>query len=266
MKKSMLFLLLISLTFACNNNEKKEKTVEENEVEKSTTQAKKQKEPEIIPVSHASFIMKWDNKTIFNDPVGGTELYEKYGNPDLVLVSDIHGDHFNLETLEALKGDFAIIAPQAVIDKMPKSLQNKTRLLENDKSMRFENFKIKAIPMYNITEERLKFHTKGRGNGYLIDNGEFRLYISGDTENIPEMMDLHDVDLAFMCMNLPYTMTVEQAVEGVLAFEPKTVIPYHYRGLKDGETHYYNTELFERLVSNADQTIQVKRMNFYPNR
>ena len=115
--------------------------------------------------------------------------------------------------------------------------------------------------MYNLPESAQAFHTKGRGNGYVLERDGKRVYISGDTSGIPEMRNLKDIDLAFVCMNLPYTMSVEEAAEAVLAFAPKKVVPYHYRG-PDGLS---DTTKFRELVNAANPNIEVDLMNFYPN-
>ncbi len=108
--------------------------------------------------------------------------------------------------------------------------------------------------MYNLTRERLRFHAKGRGNGYVLTVGGKRVYISGDTEDIPEMRKLEKIDVAFVCMNLPYTMTVQQAADAVRAFKPKVTYPYHHRGSDVAE--------FKRLV-NAQPGIDVRIREWY---
>ena len=115
---------------------------------------------------------------------------------------------------------------------------------------------IEAMPMYNLPEAADAFHTKGRGNGYVLTIGGKRVYISGDTEDIPEMRALKNIDIAFVCMNLPYTMDVNQAALGVVAFKPKVVYPYHYRG--------QDVNIFKKLVNEADKNIEVKLVNWYP--
>jgi L-ascorbate metabolism protein UlaG (beta-lactamase superfamily) len=109
--------------------------------------------------------------------------------------------------------------------------------------------------MYNLTAERLKFHTKGRGNGYVVTLGGKRIYLSGDTEDIPEMLALKNIDVAFVCMNLPYTMTVEQAARAVRAFRPRVVYPYHYRGS--------DLNKFKELVG-TDAGVEVRLREWYP--
>jgi L-ascorbate metabolism protein UlaG (beta-lactamase superfamily) len=112
--------------------------------------------------------------------------------------------------------------------------------------------------MYNLTKERLNFHNKGRGNGYVLTINQKRIYISGDTEDIAEMRSLKNIDYAFICMNLPYTMTVEQAASAVMEFKPKVVIPYHYRG----KGMISDVQRFKHLVS-KNKAIEVKLLDWY---
>src|SRR5205823_4384408 len=105
-------------------------------------------------------------------------------------------------------------------------------VISNGQTKKWDKWTIEAVPMYNMVrgpEAGKFFHDKGRGNGYVLSYGGKRFYISGDTENIPEMRALKNIDVAFVCMNLPYTMTPEEAAEAVKSFKPKVVIPYHYR-------------------------------------
>ena len=115
----------------------------------------------------------------------------------------------------------------------------------NGKSVEKAGIKVEAVPMYNLTPTRLRFHNKGRGNGYVMAFGGKRVYVSGDTEDIPEMRALKKIGVAFVCMNLPYTMTPEQAADAVREFKPKTVYPYHYRGS--------DTAKFKKLVGDASE-------------
>ena len=151
--------------------------------------------------------------------------------------------------------------PQAVADKLPESLNSQVVILNNGEIQEFMGFSVEAIPMYNLREEALKFHEKGRGNGYVIENKGKRVYVSGDTEDIPEMRSLKNIDVAFVCMNLPYTMTVESAASAVLDFQPKTVYPYHYRGT-DGLS---NVGKFKELVNEGNSTITVNQLDWYKN-
>jgi L-ascorbate metabolism protein UlaG (beta-lactamase superfamily) len=215
-------------------------------------------DPKIIPIYHASLILNW-GKIIYVDPVWNIDLYKDKPTPDLVLITDIHFDHLNIDVLKSLKGEFLIIAPKAVYDELPEDLKQKTKILNNFEETNFEDFKILALPMYNLTPERLEFHPKGRGNGYLIEKENFRVYIAGDTEDIPEMRNLKNIDIAFLPMNLPWTMTVEQAASAVLEFKPKKVYPYHYRG----EKGFSDINKFKELVEKENKDIEVILVNWY---
>ena len=201
---------------------------------------------EVHPVRHGTVVFKWNGKTVFVDPVGGAASFKLYGTPDLVLVTDIHGDHFNKDTLaEIVKEKTVVITPEAVAALAPEGLKKSITTLANGGSMEKLDVKIDAVPMYNLTPARLRFHNKGRGNGYVMTFGGKRVYVSGDTEDIPEMRALKKIDAAFVCMNLPYTMTPEQAADAVREFKPKVVYPYHYRGS--------DTAKFEKLVGDASE-------------
>ncbi len=215
----------------------------------------------IIPIEHATAVLEWRDITIYIDPVGGAKAFEGRKQPDLILITDVHGDHFSVETLDALNTQKAkIIVPQAVADKIPEKFAPQLDILNNGDSKERYGITVEAIPMYNLREEALKFHTKGRGNGYILNFGSQRIYFSGDTEDIPEMRALQHIDKAFICMNLPYTMTPENAANAVLAFKPKQVYPYHYRGRPDVS----DVSKFKTMVGeNSD--VEVIQLDWYPN-
>ena len=215
-------------------------------------------EPKIIPIYHASLILDW-GKIIYVDPAWNEDLYKDKPKPDLVLITDIHFDHLNVDVLKSLKGEFLIIAPQSVYDELTDDLKKRTKILNNGEETNFEDFKILALPMYNLTPERLQFHSKGRGNGYLIEKENFRVYIAGDTEDIPEMRNLKNIDIAFLPMNLPWTMSIEQAVSAVLEFKPKKVYPYHFRG----ERGFSDVKKFKELVEEENKDIEVVLEKWY---
>jgi L-ascorbate metabolism protein UlaG (beta-lactamase superfamily) len=209
----------------------------------------------IHPINHATFVLGWKGGTLYVDPVGGAKRFEGLPRPDLILVTDIHGDHLDGGTLEAVAGDkTALVVPSAVAEKLPEKLRKQATVLANGETKSVSGVSIEAVPMYNLTADRLKFHSKGRGNGYVFTIGGKRLYISGDTEDIAEMRALKNIDVAFVCMNLPYTMTVEQAASAVREFKPKIVYPYHYRGS--------DTEKFKQLVG-ADSGVEVRLRDWY---
>lgn len=206
------------------------------------------------PVSHATFVIKSAGATIFVDPVGEKKAFEAFAAPDLILITDIHKDHLDPDLILALKNEkTAIIGPQAVIEQIKTGTK-----LANGESLKLGNIGVEAIPMYNTSPERVSFHPKGRGNGYVLALDGKRIYISGDTEDIPEMRQLKNIDYAFVCMNLPYTMTVEQAAAAVLDMTPGIVFPYHYRG-KEGMS---DINQFKTLVE-KNKAIQVRFLNWY---
>ena len=209
---------------------------------------------EIEPISHASFVFTLAGVRIFNDPIGDVATYQDKGTPDLILLSDIHGDHLSTTTLEALvQPQTKIIAPQEVFDALTPTLQAKTIVMANGETRVESGISFEAVPMYNLPETAESRHAKGRGNGYVLEAGATRMYIAGDTADIPEMRALKDIDIAFVPMNLPYTMTVEAAADAVLEFKPATVYPYHYRGM-DGLS---DVEKFKQLVHEGDANIEV---------
>jgi L-ascorbate metabolism protein UlaG (beta-lactamase superfamily) len=210
----------------------------------------------IHPVHHASVVLEWNGKTIYVDPVAGEKRFAAFPKPDLILVTDLHGDHLDIPTLKAVaQGNTKIVAPQVVQEKLSDDLKKQTTILANGGNETLQGIKIEAVPMYNLTKDRLKYHFKGRGNGYVLTLGGKRIYFSGDTEDIPEMRALKNIDVAFVCMNLPFTMTVDQAANAVNEFKPKIVYPYHYRGS--------DTEKFKSLVK-QDAGVEVRLRNWYP--
>lgn len=213
----------------------------------------------IQPVQHASLLLGYNNKNLYVDPSGGAALFKGLPAPDMILITDIHGDHFDTATLNAVNTKNAIlIVPEAVADKLPATIdKQKLVILKNGDKTTVQDIAVAAIPMYNLPETPDAFHTKGRGNGYVLTIGGKHIYISGDTEDIPEMRALKNIDIAFVCMNLPYTMPPDQAAQGVLAFKPKIVYPYHYRG--------QDVSIFKSLVNTGDKTIDVRLRNWYPS-
>ncbi len=185
----------------------------------------------IHPINHATFVMSWKDTVICCDPVGGASRFAGLPKPTLVLITDIHGDHLDSTTLNAIGAvDAEIIAPQAVLTMLSSGLRARTQVLANGATTEKQGIGIESIPMYNTTPARLSYHSKGRGNGYVLTVGGKRLYVSGDTEDIPEMRALKVGDAAFICMNLPFTMTVDQAASAAREFRPGRVYPYHSSG------------------------------------
>lgn len=265
--KQLTFLFILAIAFtACKNTSEKTETeaiIDTPLEEVDGGEAATEKGFTINPVEHASMVLNWDGTIIYVDPVGGKKAFSDYTEPDMVLVTDIHGDHMDIPTLEAITVEKTILfAPKAVFEKMPESLQNKTSVINNGEITNDFEMTIEAIPMYNLRPEALKFHEKGRGNGYVLERNGKRIYISGDTEDIPEMRNLKNIDIAFICMNLPYTMNVEKAAEAVLAFKPKTIYPYHYRGTEG----LSDVAKFKSLVEAGNQDIKVTQLDWYPKK
>ncbi len=239
----------------------KNKTVVDKEESTPLIVEQKAANLDISPIEHATAVLDWDGTIIYIDPVGGKEAFVSYKEPDLILITDIHGDHFSLETLQSLNTQKAkIVVPQAVADLIPSEFTPQLDILDNSSSKVRFGINIEAIPMYNLREEAKNFHIKGRGNGYVLSKNDQRIYFSGDTEDIPEMRSLQNIDKAFICMNLPYTMTVESAADAVLDFKPKQVYPYHYRG----KTDVGDVAKFKKLVNDKNSNIEVVQLDWYP--
>jgi L-ascorbate metabolism protein UlaG (beta-lactamase superfamily) len=211
----------------------------------------------VHPINHGSIVFTFNDQTILVDPFGGAELFASYGAPDLIFITDIHGDHLHSETLSGLDlSETTIVAPQAVADRLEQQ-PAELIVIGNGDSAIAGGLAISAIPMYNLPGDETVRHVKGRGNGYIIEFGDKTVYVSGDTEDIPEMRALEGIDIAFVCMNLPYTMDVQQASSAVIEFQPTVVYPYHHRG--------QDIEQFKSLVDFADVNIDVRLKDWYPN-
>jgi L-ascorbate metabolism protein UlaG (beta-lactamase superfamily) len=204
----------------------------------------------ITTVMHAGFTIEAGGQVIWVDPAQGS--WDGLPQADLILITDIHGDHLAPALIaKGKKAGTVIIAPSAVAKTVTEAT-----VLNNGESKTIGAWKIEAIPMYNIKRgpsEGKLFHDKGRGNGYIVTYGGLRIYIAGDTENIPEMRALKNIDVAFIPMNLPYTMTPEEAADAVKAFHPKVVYPYHYMGT--------DLKVFETAL--AGSGVEVRLRNWY---
>jgi len=208
----------------------------------------------IHPVNHASFVMRWNDLMIYNDPVGGATPYLAFPRADLILVSHSHVDHFNASTLDAVRGtNTIIVAPQAVYNAMSAPLRVLTVILGNGATTMAHGISIEAVPAYN------GFHSLGSGNGYVINVDGCRLYMSGDTEDVAEMRALADIDVAFVAMNLPYTMSIIDAASAVREFRPGVIYPYHFRN-QDGT--FSDLAGFKNMVG-TDVGVEVRVRDWY---
>jgi len=206
----------------------------------------------ITPLMHASVLIQSGGKTIYVDPAKPAKL-DGLPKADLILISHIHPDHFDPDYLAKLsQSSTEVIAPASVVAKFPVA-----KPMANDQTRQWNQWTIEAVPAYNVTRGPAPgqlYHPKGRDNGYVLTYGGKRFYFSGDTEGVPEMRALKNIDVAFVCMNLPYTMPPEEAADAVRAFHPRIVIPYHYR----------NSDLSVFQQRLAGSGIEVRVLDWYP--
>jgi L-ascorbate metabolism protein UlaG (beta-lactamase superfamily) len=211
----------------------------------------------IHPVEHASLVMTTPRLVIYADPVGDPGRYAALPPADLILVTHEHSDHFAAETLGPLLGEGAqLLTNPAVHGMLPEALRARATAIANGERATVGDIAIDAIPAYNTTPDRLKYHPPGRDNGYLLAIDGRRVYVAGDTEDTAEMRALTDIDIAFVPMNLPYTMSVEQAAAAVAEFAPAVVYPYHYQGS--------DIDAFAALVTETGVGSEVIRGAWYP--
>jgi len=206
----------------------------------------------ISPLNHASTLIEAGGKVIYLDPAKPVN-FSGHPKADLILITDIHGDHMDPDSIKEIsKVDTEIFAPPAVVQTVTTA-----KPLANGGSKSWNGWTIEAVPAYNLKRGPSPgklFHDKGRGNGYVLTYGSKRFYFSGDTEGIPEMRALKNIDVAFVCMNLPYTMPPDEAADAVRAFHPKVVIPYHYRGS--------DLAVFKKGLEGTG--IEVRLLDWYP--
>ena len=178
---------------------------------------------------HASIRIEYDGKEIEIDPVtklgNKTIDYSAMPKADYLFVTHEHGDHFNQEAIKTLSGD----KTRFITNQRCADMYGSGEVMKNgDRLQIADDISVEAVPAYNTSEGRTQFHPKGRDNGYVLTIDGLRIYIAGDTEDIPEMQDIKDIDIAFMPCNQPYTMTTEQLVKAAKTVKPKVLFPYHY--------------------------------------
>ena len=181
----------------------------------------------ITPAHHGSVMLEIGGKVWHVDPWSQGD-YSSLPKADVILITDIHGDHMDPKAIAIVKKSSTVIVAPAVVAKTV----TEAKVIANGEDITVSSVRVEAVPMYNLKrgpEAGKLYHDKGRGNGWLNIGGK-RIYFSGDTEAHAEMKALKDIDVAFITMNLPYTMPPEEAAEGVKGFRPKVVYPYHYRG------------------------------------
>lgn len=203
-------------------------------------------------IGHGTLMFTFNGKTIHVDPVGREADYTGMPKADLILVTHEHGDHLNPAAIKTLRKD----ETEVVLTKTCSQSVAGGMVMANGDVKTIAGLKIQAVPAYNIVHQRSAgnpFHPKGQGNGYVITFGDKRVYVAGDTENTPEMKGLRNIDVAFLPMNLPYTMTPEMVADAARAFKPKILYPYHY-GQTDPNT------LVDLLKDSKDTEVRVRKL------
>ncbi len=203
-------------------------------------------------IGHSSLMFEFGGKVIYSDPSGQYGDFSGLPKADLILTAHEHGDHFDLETIKKIskKGTKVVMTPLCA-DKLPSGI-----VLKNGESATVEGIRIEAVPAYNLIHMRspgAPYHPKGVGNGYILTFGDKRVYVAGDTENIPEMKTLGRIDVAFLPMNLPYTMTPEMVADAARMVKPKILYPYH---TTDTDT----SKLLPLLKDEKGIEIRIRRM------
>ncbi len=209
-------------------------------------------ELEITFIGHGTLMMTYGGKVIHVDPFGRLADYAKLPKADMIFITHHHGDHLDLEALKEVRTEKTVVMHTG---KCTEKVEGGI-IMKNGDTLVVDSITVEAVPAYNLVHRRKDgrfYHPNGEGNGYVLTIGDKRVYIAGDTENIPEMKTLTDIDVAFLPMNLPYTMTPEMVADAVNAFKPGVLYPYHY-----GDTD--TSILVELLKDNEDTEARIRRM------
>ena len=204
-------------------------------------------------IGHGTLMMEFNGKVIHIDPVARYADYKTLPKADLILITHEHGDHLDTNAIDLLKKE----STEIILTKICAEKYSSGKIMKNGESGIYSGLKIEAVPAYNIINVRSEgnpFHPKGVGNGYVIHFADKKVYVAGDTENIPEMTKLKAIEVAFLPMNLPYTMTPKMVVEASKLFNPKILYPYHF-----GNT---NTNELVDLMKNQDKTeVRIRKLD-----
>jgi L-ascorbate metabolism protein UlaG (beta-lactamase superfamily) len=203
---------------------------------------------EIMFLGHGSLMLVFNGKIIYVDPIRQVADYAKLPKADVILITHEHSDHLDLQALVQIRTKRTVVV---LTETCARQVEGGIAM-KNGEEHTVHGVHIEAVPAYNLLHKRENgqpFHPKGVGNGYILTFGDKRVYIAGDTENIPEMENLQGIDCAFLPMNLPYTMTPAMVADAVKAFRPTILYPYHY-----GDT---NTSQIEELLR-AEEEIEVR--------
>ncbi len=245
MNRILKILLLLPLFFSNTNT----KELKMENFKTDTFKTENSKEISITFIKHASLMIKFGNKVIQIDPISEYTDYTKFPKADIILITHEHHDHLDKHAIDILKKGNT----QIILNRNSQEIIEEGITLENGEMLRIDDdFQIEAVPAYNTTPDRLKYHPEGRDNGYILNMDNVRIYISGDTEDIPEMKNLKNIDIAFISVNQPYTMTLEQAVHAARMIKAPILYPYHYSDT--------NIEKLVELLKN-DKSIDVRIRN-----
>jgi L-ascorbate metabolism protein UlaG (beta-lactamase superfamily) len=207
---------------------------------------------EITFIGHGSLMFNFADKKIYVDPVSDLADYGAFPKADIILITHEHKDHLDPKALGILRTDKTqVVLTEACAQEVTGGM-----IMHNGDAQTVMGLKIEAVPAYNIVHMRSEgqpFHPKGRGNGYVLTFGDKRVYVAGDTENIPEMKLLKAIDVAFLPMNLPYTMTPEMVADAAKGFRPKVLYPYHY-----GDTD--TSKISDLLKDETDIEVHIRNM------
>jgi L-ascorbate metabolism protein UlaG (beta-lactamase superfamily) len=207
---------------------------------------------EIIFIGHGTLMFTFKGKVIHVDPVRQYADYQQLPKADLILITHEHRDHLDPGALQILRQpDTQVVLTEAGAGTVAGGL-----VMKNGEVKTVAGLQVEAVPAYNLVHKRDSgepFHLKGKGNGYVITFGDKRVYVAGDTENTPEMKALPGIDLAFLPMNLPYTMTPEMVADAAKAFKPKILYPYHY-----GDTD--TAKLVDLLKDSPQIEVRIRKM------
>jgi len=203
-------------------------------------------------VGHGTLMFNFGGKVIHVDPYSNLADYDTLPKADLILLTHEHTDHLDLKALNTIRtGKTVVVLTEACGKQVQGGI-----VMMNGEVNTWEGLKVEAVPAYNIVHKRdtgQPFHPKGVGNGYIITFGDKRVYVAGDTENIPEMKGLKNIDIAFLPMNLPYTMTPEMVADAARVFTPKILYPYHF-----GETD--TSKLIALLKGVPEIEVRIRKM------
>ena len=244
MRKFSLFIIALMFIFVATLAAQKE--FEEDIITTSKGDLK------ITFIGHGTLMFTFSGKVIHVDPVSREADYSQLPKADLILVTHEHGDHLDTKAIDIIRQEKTdLVLTEKCTDKVEGGI-----IMKNGDVKTVQGFKIEAVPAYNIVHKResgTPYHPKGHGNGYVIAFADKRVYVAGDTENTPEMKALKNIDIAFLPMNLPYTMTPEMVADAAKAFRPNILYPYHY-----GDTD--TSRIVELLKDVKEIDVRIRKM------